>query len=118
MLNRKQRRAQSKAIGSKRKKYSLEDVQRAMNIAIEMRKISKGHLFNENMKGRCVFCGLTKKTKKECDYWFMTFMDRLQTVLINPRFFTDDNLQALWLQHGEDYQNIQLPLALGAKNDK
>lgn len=115
MPNRKQRRAQKTK--NDRKKYSLSDVQKAMSIAVEMKKISKGHLFSKNLKDRCVFCGQTMKTKKECDYWFMTFLDRMQTVIINPTFFHNDNIQALWLQNGEEYQNIQLPLNVGTKDE-
>jgi len=106
MANRKQRRHDP----TNRKKYSLQDVQKAISIALMMRKFSKGHLFSKTMKDKCVFCGSTMKTKKQCSYWFMTFLDRVQTVLINPTFFKDDDIQALWLQHGEDYQNIKLPL--------
>jgi len=105
-MNRKQRR---QGLHTK-KKYSLEDVQKAISIAMVMKKYSKGHLFNKSMKDHCVFCGATMKTKKECAYWFMTFLDRMQTVIINPSFFTDQDIQALWLQHGEQYQNIKLPL--------
>lgn len=105
-MNRRQRRK----LPHNKKKYSLQDVQKAMNIAITMKKYSKGHLFSKTLKDRCTFCGATMKTKRECQYWFMTFMDRVQTVLINPDFFMDDNVDALWLQHGEDYQNIKLPL--------
>lgn len=108
MPNRKQRRQQKKR--EDKKLYSLTDVQKAINLAITMKKYSKGHLFSVTLKDRCVFCGVTKKTKKQCAYWFMTFLDRLQSTLINPDFFRDDDVQALWLQHGEEYQNIQLPL--------
>lgn len=105
-MNRKQRRQ----LKTSQKKYSLHDVQAAINIAITMKKYSKGHLFSKAMKNRCSFCGVTTKTKKTCDYWFFTFLDRMQTVLINPDFFMEDNIEALWLQHGEEYQNIKLPL--------
>ena len=118
MLNRKQRRAAKKKDKTAKPLYSLQDVQRASNIAIEMKKISKGHLFSKNLKDRCVFCGVTMKTKKECQYWFIGFLDRMQTVLINPEFYTDDNLQALWLQHGDEYQNIKLPLAVTPHDKK
>ena len=106
MMNRKQRRHDPK----NRKKYSLSDVQKAINIALTMKKFTKGHLFKENLKDKCLFCGSSSKTKKDCQYWFMTFLDRVQTTLINPDFFRDDEIQALWLQHGDDYQNIKLPL--------
>lgn len=112
-MNRKSRRKVSKVVRQKR--YSMKDIQRAISIAIEMKKISKGHLYSKDLKERCVFCGLTMKTKKECDYWAMTLIDRLQSVLANPTFYTDDNLQCLWLQHGEEYQNIKLPLVVGTK---
>ena len=115
MPNRKQRRAIKSA--NDKKKYSFTDVQKAVNIAIEMKKHSKGHLFSKLLKDRCVFCGQTMKTKKECIYWFMTFIDRMQTVLLNPNFFRDDEIQALWLQHGEEYQNIKLPLNVGTLDD-
>lgn len=113
MPNRKQRRSSRKK--EDKKKYSLSDVQKALNIAIEMKKHSKGHLFSSNLKDRCVFCGQNMKTRKQCSYWFMTLIDRLQTVLINPDFFRDDEVQALWLQHGEEYNNIKLPLNVGPK---
>lgn len=116
MPNRKQRRA-VKDLHAK-KKYSLHDVQAAINIAITMKKYSKGHLFSKTLKDRCTFCGATMKTKKECPYWFMTFLDRLQTVIINPTFFKDDDIQALWLQHGEEYQNIKLPLNFSDGREK
>ena len=112
-MNRKQRRGANTK--QDKKKYSLHDVQKALNIAIEMKKHSKGHLFSTSLKDRCVFCGQSMKTKKECQYWVMTLIDRMQTVLINPDFFRDDEVQALWLQHDEEYQNIQLPLNVGKK---
>lgn len=99
-------------------RYSMNSIHKAMSIAIEMKKISKGHLYSKQLKDRCVFCGQTMKTKKECEYWFMTFLDRLQTVLVNPGFFTNQDIQALWLQHGDEYQNIQLPLVVGLKDGK
>lgn len=102
---RRQRKRQDQKV-----KYSLEDVQAAITIAIEMKKHSKGHLFSKNLKDKCVFCGLSMKTRKQCPYWAMTLIDRIQTVLLNPTFFTDENVQALFLQHGEEYQNIKLPL--------
>lgn len=93
-----------------RGKYTLKDVQRAMNIAIQMKKMSKGHLFSKTLKDRCVFCGRGMKTKAQCEYWALTFMDRTQTVLINLNYFTDKEIEALWLTHGEEYQEIKLPL--------
>lgn len=113
-MNRAQKRAAAKKDKSQKKLYSLQDVQAAMSVALEMKKHSKGHLFSKNLKDRCVFCGATTKTKKTCDYWFMTLLDRIQTVIINPDFFTDDNLDCLWLQHSNDYQDIKLPLVFGA----
>lgn len=118
MANRYTRRLKKKK--DNKKEFSLNDVQRSIAIAIEMKKISKGHLFSKNLKDRCVFCGANMKTKKECSYWAMTLIDRIQSVLVNPDFYTDENIQALWLQHGEEYQNIKLPLVFGAekKDDK
>lgn len=116
MANRESRRKRAKQ--DRKKLYSLTDVQKAINIAIEMKKHSKGHLFSSQLKDRCVFCGATMKTKKQCEYWAMTLIDRIQTTLINPTFFTDSEIQALWLQHGEQYQNIKLPLNVGKAEDK
>jgi hypothetical protein len=127
----KKQRVKRKVI-TKRKvgKYELKDIQKAISIAIAMKKLSKGHLFtmqekpteekpiSDPHKARCVFCGATMKTKKECAYWAMTLFDRMQMVLINPDFFKDDDIQALWLQHGEEYQNVKLPLVFGVKDDK
>lgn len=114
-MNRAQRRQQDKK--DRAKKYSLQQVQRSISIAIEMMKLSKGHLFSASLKDRCVFCGVSMKTKKQCDYKTLTLFDRLQTVLVNPTFYTSDNLQALWLQHGNEYQDIKLPLAVEAKDE-
>lgn len=97
---------------SKKARYSLEDVQSAISVAIEMKKHSKGHLFSKALKDKCTFCGQSMKTKKQCEYWALTLIDRIQTVLINPTFFTDENVKALYLQHGEEYQNIKLPLVV------
>ena len=115
-MNRAQKRKQDKK--DKAKKYSLQEVQTSINIAIEMMKISKGHLFSAHLKDRCVFCGVNMKTKKRCDYWAMTLIDRMQSVLVNPDFFREDEIQALWLQHGEEYQNIKLPLNVGVHDGK
>ena len=101
----------------KKPKYSLVDVQKAMNLGIVMKQHSKGHLFSKRLDDRCTFCGQTMKTKKTCQYWIMTFLDRMQTALINPDYFRDDEVQALWLQHGEEYQNIKLPLNNGEKHE-
>lgn len=99
-------------------KYSLVDVQKAINLGVVMKQHAKGHLFSKNLKDRCTFCGATMKTRKTCSYWFLTFLDRMQTALINPDFFQDDNVQALWLQHGEEYQDIKLPLNNGKAHAK
>ncbi len=117
-MNRAQRRIAAKKDPTKKPKYSLQDVQKAMSIAMEMKKHSKGHLYSKQLKDRCVFCGASMKVRKTCEYWFMTFVDRVQTILINPDFFTDENVQALWLQHGEEYQNIKLPLNFGKVTDE
>lgn len=111
--NRRSRRTTERR--ERKKLYSLHDVQRAINIAIEMKKLTKGHLFSKimvdkNQKSLCVFCGQNTSTKKECIYWAMTLIDRIQTVLVNPTFFHDNEIEALWLQHGDEYQNIKLPL--------
>lgn len=109
-MNRAQRRKLSKDQQQHAKPlYSLLDVQKATVIAIEMKKASLGHLFRKELKNLCVFCGKSTKSKKECEYWFLTFMDRQQTVLINPEFFSDDDMEAIWLQHGYEYDDIKIP---------
>lgn len=110
-MNRSQRRVRQKKVQTAKKKYSLEDVQRAMNIAMEIRKLSKGHLFSKTMKDKCVFCGAGMKTRKMCNFWFVSFMDRLQTVLINPDFFKDNEIEALWIKTEDEYGNIRVPLS-------
>lgn len=114
LLRRKAARKRDKVIH--KPQYSLVQVQKAMNLGIVMKQHSKGHLFTKNLKDRCTFCGATMKTRKQCEYWFLTFLDRMQTALINPTFFQDDEVQALWLQHGEEYKNIMLPLNDGKKH--
>lgn len=109
-MNRLTRRAQERR--QKRPKYSLIDVQKAMNTALEMKKLTKGHLFSKTLKDHCVFCGATLKTRKRCPYWFFTFMDRMQVILINPSFFTDNEVQALWVRTEDEYKEVQFPLNL------
>lgn len=106
VARRKQERVNSRA------KYSLIDVQKAMNIALEMKKFSKGHLYTKNLKDKCVFCGKGLKARSQCPYWFFTFMDRVQIVLINPSFFTDNEIQALWIRNEDEYKEVQFPLNL------
>lgn len=110
-LNRAAKRKRDKKIqGQAKQKFTLLEMQKAFSIALEMERASKGHLFSKNLKERCVFCGETRKTRKKCDYWFLTWMDRVQTILINPGFFTDDDIQAVWIQHAAEYSGIQIPL--------
>jgi len=106
-MSRKARRIQERI--NKKPKYSLEDMQKAMNIAIEMKRLTRGHLYMKNNPERCVFCGF-KSSKKECRFWFMTFMDRWQSVLLNPTFFHDKEIEAIWIQ--PEYQDIKLPVNL------
>jgi hypothetical protein len=119
-MGRKEKRLFAKIENRKngKAKYSLHDVQKAINIAIEMRKLTKGHLFSKNLKERCTFCGATMKTRKMCDFWFLTFIDRLQVILINPSYFTDQEIEALWMQNGEEYKDVKIPINTGAKSVK
>lgn len=96
-------------------RYSLVDVQKAVNIALEMRKLTKGHLYSKNLKEQCTFCGAKLKTRKQCPYWFFTFLDRMQVVLINPSFFTDNEVQALWVRNEDEYKEVQFPLNMHIK---
>lgn len=98
-------------------KFTLEDIQRALKIAANMRKENKGHLYQKlltkdkkSINLKCIFCGAPQKTKKQCDYWVMTLIDRFQSILINPTFYQDDDKEALWLQQGEVYKQIKMPL--------
>lgn len=110
-MNRRTRRASTRLKSKQEKiKFTLIDVQKAISIAIEMRKESRGHLFKQGpKKAVCVFCGAGRKTKTDCEYSFMTFIDRMQTILINPDFFKGDDEQANWLQQGEAYKDIKVP---------
>lgn len=115
-MNRLQRRKRDKQIkGQAKKKYTLLELQKAFSIALEMKKASRGHLFSHNLKERCVFCGKGRRAKKECDYWFLTFLDRVQTIIINPDFFTADDIEAIWIQHAAEYSAIQIPLLMSDK---
>jgi hypothetical protein len=118
MLNRKQRRIRAKKVKSAKPLYSLEDVQRAMNVALQIRKLTKGHLFSKNLKDRCVFCGDDMKTKRMCPSWLISLLDRLQTVLINPDHFKDNEMDALWVKSQDEYGNIKVPIIGDIKNDK
>lgn len=110
-MNRAQkRRAIKGAKGQAKQKFTLLELQKAISIALEMKKASRGHLFDKNLKERCVFCGKTRKVKTECNFWFLTFIDRIQTILLNPEFFSADDIEALWLQHSNQYQEIKIPM--------
>ena len=110
-MNRQTRRNTIKAkTRQERVKFTLIDVQKAISIALEMRKESRGHLFKKGPKRTvCVFCGAGRRTKEDCEYSLLTFFDRMQTVLINPDFFRGDDKQANWLQQGEMYKDIRVP---------
>ncbi len=90
-------------------KYSLHDVQRASNIALEMKRLTKGHLFSKTIDSRCVFCGVKNKGKKDCKFWFFTFLDRMQVVLINPDFYKEDEIEAFWLYASKEYADVRVP---------
>lgn len=118
-MNRANRRkTMKKAIKQGKTTFTLVELQKALSISLEMKKASKGHLFSKSMGERCVFCGKDRKAKTECDYWFLTFMDRLQTILINPEFFTDDDIEAIWLQHAAEYSAIAIPIDTKKKGSK
>lgn len=109
MKRKAQKRLQSEAKKQGKKKFTLLELQKALSIALEMKKDTGGHLFKDHLKNHCVFCGEDTKTKKKCDWWFLTYLDRVQTILINPLFFQGDDSQAKWLQQGEDYKQIKVP---------
>lgn len=108
MMSREERRKRDKIEKKKYKKFTIVDVQKAMSIALEMKKESKGHLFQKQMKELCVFCGASRKSKNQCEFWFMTFLDRMQTILVNPDFFKGLDQEAIWLQHGDEYQDLRV----------
>lgn len=88
--------------------FTLLELQRATHIANEMRKASRGHLFTKSLKERCIFCGEDRKTRTDCASWFQTFLDRMQTILINPEFYKDDDIEGYFYQHGDEYGGIKL----------
>lgn len=110
------RKVLKKAKGQAKQKFTLLELQKAMAIALEMKRESKGHLFSETLKNKetgvelCVFCGQDRNTEHECEYWFVTYHDRLMTILINPQFFVGADQEALWLQHGNEYDEIKIPM--------
>lgn len=109
-MNREQKRRQLKVAKTQAKqKFTLLELQKAFSIANEMKKESRGHLFSKTLKERCVFCGVDRETKVECEYWFLTFIDRVQTILVNPDFFVGVDAEANWLQHGDEYEGIRIP---------
>lgn len=110
-MNRAQRRVRDKQVkGQAKQRFTLLELQKAFSISLEMKKASRGHLFDKNIKEHCLFCGQDRSTTEECEYWFLTFLDRVQTILINPAFFSADDIEAVWFQHGDQYQDIQIPL--------
>jgi hypothetical protein len=116
-MNRSQRRVRDKtATKQGKQKFTLVELQKAFSIGLEMKKESRGHLFNPNIKNQetdlpvCTFCGLDQSTTEgECEYWLLTFLDRVQTILLNPLFFIGDDSQANYFQHGDEYAEIRLP---------
>lgn len=117
MPNRMQRRKTKKlAEAQGRKTFTLLDFQKALAIALDMRKASKGHLFSklkinkENNVEMCVFCDQDRTTDKYCEYNELTLFDRIQTILINRDFFSDNDIEAIWLQHSAEYAHIQIPV--------
>lgn len=112
-MNRKKRRQVIRK--TKAQKFTLEEIQRALQIAANMRVATQGHLYQKIMKdakvvdAKCVFCSASLKTKKECKYWMLTYVDRFQSILVNPTFYSTDDKDALWFLHGEEYKNIKLP---------
>lgn len=107
--NRAQRRKMNKIDQELSKpKYSLTDVQRATKIALQMRKLTKGHLFTKVSDSRCVFCGAKGKGKNECEFWFLTFMDRQQVVLLNPNHFDDALIDSYWLMAADEYKDVRI----------
>jgi hypothetical protein len=115
VMNRSQRR--NRKAPSTKKKYSLEDVQRSINVALQIRKLTKGHLFSKNLKDRCVFCGKTMKVRSWCPASLISFIDRIQTVLINPEFFKDNEMEVLWIKNDDEYGNIKVPLVGEIKSE-
>lgn len=116
-MNRAQRRVRDKKVkGQAKQKFTLLELQKAFAIAMEMVKESRGHLFNTHMKDEksglelCTFCGQDRNTKDECDYERLTWMDRVQTILLNPDFFRESEAEAVYLQHGEQYQEVKIPV--------
>ena len=109
-MNRQEKRLRDKKVkGQLKQKFTLLELQKAISIALEMKKESRGHLFSIHLKERCVFCGVGRKTKKNCEWWLLTFVDRLQTILINPTFFLGNDELASWLQHDDQYQHVRIP---------
>lgn len=107
-MNRAAKRQAQKATVKKYDKFTIIDVQKAFSIAFEMKKESHGHLYKKHMNELCVFCGATRKAKRECKYWVLTLMDRVQMILINPSFFKGADEEANWLQHGNEYQDVRV----------
>lgn len=119
MLNRSQRRDRDKKVkGQAKQKFTLLDLQKAFSIALEMVKESRGHLFSPTMKHKdtghplCVFCGQQQDTKEECDFERLTWMDRVQTILLNPDFFRESEAEAIFFQHGDEYKDLSIPLLM------
>lgn len=108
--NRRHLEKQGEAGKQAAQQFTLLELQKAISIALEMKKASKGHLFDKNLKERCVFCGKSRRVRTDCEFEFMTFLDRVQTILINPGFFTNKDIEAIWLQHGQQYKGIRIPV--------
>ncbi len=67
-----------------------EQWEKALRIADKQMKDSNGHFYWRMLKTRCSNCGRSPKQKGKCSGWFQTFIQRLETVLLNKMYLSDD----------------------------
>lgn len=51
--------------------------------ADRMMKLNNGHSFVRILKTRCEFCGRSPSHRGTCSAWFQTFIQKLDTILLN-----------------------------------
>ena len=67
--------------------FTLEEWDKMLKIADEMMKASNGHEFETILKTRCIHCRRSPKVKTRCGGWFMTFIHKLELVMLNKESY-------------------------------
>ena len=67
----------------KKKKYTIDQIERAFKLGDERMKKSNGHRYIQILKTRCAYCGRSPKQKGRCSRWYQTLYTYAIEVLLN-----------------------------------